>query len=194
MRSIVSYLYRFFTDGLPLLLLVLPFCIFIRIAVLFTKKRRRLNDRTDPVREFVMYCFFCFLILLSAQTFIYNSGMNELRLVPFQIITGQFSDMNSNSFSRRAFIFNILGNIGIFVPIGIFIAYLFKRNAAGTALCGAYISLVIETVQLPLDRTTDVDDLILNTAGALTGYFIYRIGRRIFCGEGKRKRQGGDSF
>ena len=37
------------------------------------------------------------------------------------------------------------------------------------------ISLFIESTQLPLSRTTDVDDLILNTAGALIGYGLYRL-------------------
>ena len=37
------------------------------------------------------------------------------------------------------------------------------------------ISLFIESTQLPLPRTTDVDDLILNTTGALIGYGLYRL-------------------
>ncbi len=193
MRSVFSYLCRFLSDGLPLALLTMPFCIMIRLTLLHARERRTLAEETDMLRELVMYGFFCFLILLSAQTFIYNSGMNELRLVPFQIITEQLGDMNSTAFSRRAFIFNIIGNAGIFVPIGIFIAYLFKKNAAGTALCGFYISLVIETVQLPLDRTTDVDDLILNTAGAVAGYYIYRLAMRVIAAVKRAASRGGES-
>ena len=185
MRSILSYLCRFLSDGLPLLLVLLPICIFLRLIYLRIKRQRSLVKAQDPVRELVMYCFISFLILLSAQTFIFNGGRNELRLVPFQIMAQQFADKDSDPVSRQAFIFIVLGNIGIFVPIGIFIAYLYKMSAAGTALCGFYISLVIETVQLPLDRTTDVDDLILNTAGAVAGYFVYRL----FSGRSARKNK-----
>jgi glycopeptide antibiotics resistance protein len=45
---------------------------------------------------------------------------------------------------------------------------------------GAAISLAIEILQLPFAvRTSDVDDLILNTAGCLVGYGIYALAKWI---------------
>ncbi len=175
MKSIVLYLYRFLSDGVPLLLIFLPLCAFVRMLFLSQLRRKTLADRTDPVRELVMYGFFAFLILLFTQTFIMNSGQNEIKLIPFQIIISQLTDINSTSFSRRAFIFNVIGNIGIFIPVGIFIGYLFRKSFLRSTAYAFYLSLVIETVQIPLERTTDVDDLLLNTAGAAIGYLIYRV-------------------
>ena len=73
-----------------------------------------------------------------------------------------------------AFLF--LGNIGMFLPIGFFPALLGRRPRGWKALLtGAGSSLTIETVQLFIHRGTDLDDLILNTAGAVTGFWLYRL-------------------
>lgn len=46
-------------------------------------------------------------------------------------------------------------------------------------------SVVIETVQLFEGRRCDIDDVILNTAGAIIGWALFRICRY----ESKRRRQ-----
>ena len=38
---------------------------------------------------------------------------------------------------------------------------------------GVGLSLCIEIIQLPLDRTTDIDDLIMNSLGYVLGYGVY---------------------
>ena len=40
-------------------------------------------------------------------------------------------------------------------------------------LSGFLISLAIELAQYPLERGTDIDDLWLNTLGALLGWAVY---------------------
>ena len=37
------------------------------------------------------------------------------------------------------------------------------------------VSIIIELIQLKIGRAFDVDDIILNIAGGLLGYFLYRI-------------------
>ena len=45
---------------------------------------------------------------------------------------------------------------------------------------GGLISLCIEILQLPLsDRTSDINDLILNTSGVVIGYGICALARKI---------------
>lgn len=71
-----------------------------------------------------------------------------------------------------AFLF--LGNVGMFLPIGFFTALLWRRgNLWRSTLVGFLASLSIETIQLFIDRGTDLDDLILNTVGAAVGYLLY---------------------
>ena len=77
-----------------------------------------------------------------------------------------------------AFLF--LGNIGMFLPIGFFTALLWRRGRLWrSTLVGFLTSLSIETIQLFIDRGTDLDDLILNTVGAAAGYLLYRLIRTI---------------
>lgn len=73
-----------------------------------------------------------------------------------------------------AFLF--LGNVGMFLPIGFFVALLWRRGSLWrSTLAGFLTSLSIETTQLFIDRGTDLDDLILNTVGAAVGYVLYRL-------------------
>ena len=175
MMNILKFAYSFLSDGLPLVLLFLPIWFLLRQLCLDSRRKSSLADRIDPAREFYLSCFAAFLILLFAQTFVYNSGINEIRLIPFDIIITQIREINDGSRSYRAFIFNVIGNIGIFIPVGMFIAGLFGCGFRQTVLRGFFLSLVIEAVQIPMDRTTDVDDLILNTAGTMIGYGLYRL-------------------
>ena len=71
---------------------------------------------------------------------------------------------------------NIIGNVSMFIPVGIVWPCCFKKlDTLGKAvLAGGGLSLFIEITQLPFyDRCSDVDDLILNTAGVFIGALIY---------------------
>ena len=71
---------------------------------------------------------------------------------------------------------NIIGNIMMFIPVGLTLPFCFKKldTIGKTVLAGAGFPLFIEITQLPFyDRCSDVDDLILNTTGILIGAIIY---------------------
>lgn len=79
---------------------------------------------------------------------------------------------------------NLLGNILLFVPLGA-LAPLIGPKGFGflkTTVYGLSVSLLIECSQLFLIRGTDVDDLILNTAGTVLGYVLYLLFRGVFPG------------
>lgn len=77
--------------------------------------------------------------------------------------------------------FLMLANIGIFVPVGFFIALLWRRPRWWRSLlAGACSSFAIEFIQFFIGRSSDIDDLILNTAGALLGYWLYWPLRALF--------------
>ena len=71
---------------------------------------------------------------------------------------------------------NIIGNVAMFIPVGLIWPLCFKKldTLGKTILAGAGFSLFIEITQLPFyDRCSDIDDLIMNTAGVLMGALIY---------------------
>lgn len=76
----------------------------------------------------------------------------------------------------RAVILNIFGNIVAFIPCGFLLPAISRRCKimANSILVGFFISLLIEMTQLAFNvGSFDVDDLILNTLGAVTGAVLY---------------------
>ena len=71
---------------------------------------------------------------------------------------------------------NIIGNVTMFIPVGMVWPFCFKRldTVGKTVLAGMLFPLFIEISQLPFfDRCSDVDDIILNTTGIFLGALIY---------------------
>ena len=84
--------------------------------------------------------------------------------------------------SRRDLLLNLIGNTTMFIPTGIMTPLIYKHlnGFKKTVLTGFLISLAIEIIQLPFAvRCSDVDDLILNTLGCMTGYGILTLCRRL---------------
>ena len=94
----------------------------------------------------------------------------RLNLVPF----AEFFTYGSS----RDTLVNILGNCAMFVPTGIVLPIVYPKldSFAKVVGAGALLSLVIEIVQLPFHtRVTDVNDLMLNTAGVIIGCSLYML-------------------
>ena len=76
-------------------------------------------------------------------------------------------------------------NFFLFVPMGFLVPLLWKqyRTENHVLLFGFGTSFVIEVLQMFCGRTTDVDDLLMNTLGALIGYWMVLAAERqtSFC-------------
>jgi glycopeptide antibiotics resistance protein len=96
-------------------------------------------------------------------------------IVPFRSIIGDWKT------GGWPFIVDFIGNIVAFVPMG-FVPPLIRRRsirAWQVALFGVSLSLAIELAQyIGGQRTSDIDDLILNTAGTMVGYSWYSVWSR----------------
>lgn len=75
-----------------------------------------------------------------------------------------------------------LGNILLFLPFGILYP-LFHRGASWQRTLGLGIltSLMIENIQPFMDRSFDLNDLVLNTIGAALSTLVFYGGRRLVC-------------
>lgn len=176
MTGILGLIFVFLNDGLPFVLVILPIYLFCRTAYLYDTERYGAMNSFDTAYEIILIGFTVFMTMLFVQTWCVNFGENsEINLIPFKIIRSEIINRNDSETDYQTFIFNIFGNIAVFVPVGLFGAYRFKRSLLKTIYFGFCLSLLIETVQIPLDRTTDVDDLILNTIGAILGGVLYKI-------------------
>lgn len=105
-----------------------------------------------------------------------NQKPSNFNLVPFKTIK---LFINSFLLSRNlTSLLNVLGNILIFIPFGIFIP-LFCQNQKSfllTFLSGSLIILLIEFVQLiTVWGILDIDDYLLNIFGVILGWLLSRI-------------------
>jgi glycopeptide antibiotics resistance protein len=76
----------------------------------------------------------------------------------------------------------IVGNSVMLLPLGVFIPLIFRRLAGFVSvffIC-LLVSVCIELMQLITSyRSTDIDDIILNTSGAVAGYILYSLLRSL---------------
>jgi len=132
-------------------------------------------------------CFLAYLLFLGYLLF-YSAGFDRVEhedyrynLVLFQEI-GRYYYYGIRSGNWNLFILNVLGNIVVFMPIGMFLPSLFSRckNIFFTTILSLEISLCVELVQLITKvGSFDVDDLLLNTLGGVCGFIVYSIYRGI---------------
>lgn len=75
-----------------------------------------------------------------------------------------------------SFVYLFGGNIGWFLPFGMYLQYRRKERGIGwTVLYGFCFSLLIETLQYVFGTGfSELDDLVLNTLGALLGALLWK--------------------
>ena len=133
-----------------LLLMYVNFAVIIRF-VFFPMSR--INGKVQPLR------------FDSSAVFPF-----KLNLIPFVHLTEYDS--------KKELLLNVIGNTAMFIPSGIVLSSIYKKlNSVCKVIgVGALISLCIEIIQLPFfERTSDIDDLLLNTLGVAIGYLIYTL-------------------
>lgn len=132
---------------------------------------------------FVLYILLLiYLLFLSEDYGRKNFSLREYRynLVPFQEIR-RFWVYREKVGYLAAFL-NLGGNVIGFLPFGFILPILGNRfrNIFLTGILGFALSLSVECIQLICKvGCFDVDDLILNTVGAVAGYMIFAISNRI---------------
>ncbi len=97
-------------------------------------------------------------------------------LEPFVEIKRFYSLLGSDM-TLTAYI-NLFGNVLCFIPFGIFLPAVGRhfKSFVRVTILAALFSLFIESIQLYFKvGIFDVDDLMLNTLGGMTGYVMYKI-------------------
>ena len=147
--------------------------------------------RSAVLYSFVLYvlCMYLLIILpLPSKEEVLNTTGPITQLLPFQFVRDFFKEtifvidqpetwlpaMKQNCFLQ------VVCNILLFVPFGIYMRYYFRCNWKKVFLFSFLLSLFFELTQLsglygiykrPY-RLFDVDDLFLNTSGGMVGFFI----------------------
>lgn len=126
--------------------------------------------------SFVICCLLAVIyVLVIAKLVIFKNGFtNEFRdlsMMPFSFVI----DFLNGEASLSNMLKNALGNIAVFIPLGIIVPVFFQKfNVKHVVLCGIIISFIIEIIQYITGLgITDIDDLILNTLGTFIGGLLY---------------------
>ena len=110
-----------------------------------------------------------YLFLVIVATLIFRNPTKDFHyeLIPFRILRVQ------NGGKMKDLLQQMLANIVMFIPIGILFTFSTKRNPI---LCGAFFSIVLESLQLITHRGVfEIDDILYNTCGAAIGVFLVKI-------------------
>jgi len=86
-----------------------------------------------------------------------------------------------NTLGMQTVIVNLVGNVAAFMPLGVILPILNTKNARffRILVIAMFFSGLIELLQLVYHvGIFDVDDIFLNTCGAVLGYFVYLLFRR----------------
>ena len=166
-------------NTLPIIILVSVMAISLRIYFL-KKSNKKIHFSKEIPNLFFMIYILCLFQIVTSQDI---SGINGINI-------DFFSELTRYEVGTRLFYRNIIGNIVLFIPFSFFIAHIFKvKNHLIMYLFTLLISLTIETTQLYIGRSFDVDDILLNVIGGIIGFLIYNfVSKIVFKNINKEKK------
>lgn len=98
-------------------------------------------------------------------------------LIPFHTI---WHFLSHYSIGSRIWLVNLIGNIGVFVPFGLWMPLVIKGSDLRSFLFFTAGLIIMESCQLIFRRgTLDIDDYILNAAGYFIGTLVLRQVKRL---------------
>lgn len=147
----------------PMLVIFVVILSTIRLTYLSIHKEKFIFYKEFLNLIFIIYVLLLYQLLTNVETNT-SGGYN---LIPFTEITRY-------EIGSKLFMYNVIGNIVIFIPFGYFVSGYIKASKVSHILAVSVISsLTVEVVQLQIGRSFDVDDIILNVCGAIIGFLLY---------------------
>jgi len=183
-------LFRMYIENMMgYMIVAMPFYVIGR--VIFLKKKKK---QVKLWHEVVLAVFVLYIVGIASQTIIprwdmgvisatgfyfnvhLSNDITKVNLIPFRTLYQYFFQTNENVSNWGAVsLLNISGNMFLFSPIGFFVPLIWQhlRSFRKILLVGLSVTCFIEIVQLFIGRSTDIDDIILNTIGVIIGYGIF---------------------
>jgi glycopeptide antibiotics resistance protein len=149
----------------------------------------RLLRNASTTRGLLIKFFAAYLLVVAALTIVpthvssfSRPQSNHINLVPVVYsFTCFLQDQRAHPHLARFCLKNALGNIALFLPLGILLPLVSDRwrSLKRVVLLACCLSVSIETIQffsayIGSPRAVDIDDVLLNTLGACLGFVIYR--------------------
>lgn len=146
----------------PTLTIFLVIVIILRVFYLKNTNKKLILHEELLLLAFITYILLLFELVTSRD--VYMPGTN---LIPFREMFRY--PIGSDNFYKQ-----VVGNVILFMPFGFFATYYTKINKIrNISLITFLVSLTIEVVQKFIGRSFDIDDIILNVIGGISGFLIY---------------------
>lgn len=169
-------------------LLLLIICALFYLATLLNVRRQQIVRRFQTLLGgfFLLYLYLLLSVTLLEKGFGRASlAMTReeylgrfVNLVPFRSIYGVYIRGFLNGAVNSYYTFlNLLGNLVAFMPFAFFLPVFFKAQRHALIFIATIFSIVTGTECLQflfMVGSCDIDDLILNTIGAIGLYFLLR--------------------
>lgn len=136
------------------------------------KKALRICSKVIFGVYIILLTYFLFFAESTGRT--YEGRTYHYNLVLFKEI-GRFIKYR-HSLGTMAVILNLFGNVAAFIPFGTILPIMHRRfrSLFYMTLLTFEFSLAVEVIQLIFKvGSFDVDDLLLNTIGGITGYLVF---------------------
>ena len=162
------------------------FCILLPCMLYVLIQTKGFHRRTNFIHMIWVFIFLYYVYLVLETTgigTIWEIGLypgmklqEEINLIPF----------------RDGISLSMILNVVMFMPLGFLLPLLWKeyQSLVRTAIIGFCFSCGIEFCQLFNRRVSDVDDLLMNTLGAIFGWLIWIVFSRITHLKYGRRNQG----
>jgi len=154
--------YTIISGTWPMLVIFMVVISTIRLSYILEKKEKFLL-----YKEFFSLAFMIYILLLFGL--VTNTDVQGVsnNFVPFREILRY-------KIGSKYFLWNVLGNILIFLPFGFLLGlYLKSKRATKPVIITLIASLTIECVQMFIGRSFDVDDILLNCIGGFIGSILF---------------------
>ena len=172
---------------------VIPIFIIIITMIVEIKKSKDTQEKSEIRNFWLKALFIIYCLLLITILFLNNEyrmgGFQNINtfskehfetsnLIPFATIIEYIIGVISNDINTSIVIINFATNLLLFAPMGFFIPVLFQnriKNIKQFVIMIIILTLIVEILQFITYRgSTDIDDIILNTIGAVIMYMIMR--------------------
>lgn len=157
----------------PLLCVITPCFIYQIITIKSRKIKDKVNLIPHLIKVYIFLLYVSLAIIVAGIGSIWDIGqfgniirIEEINLVPF------------GSSGATTYILNII----MFMPLGFLLPFIWSkfRNLSKVFCVGLCFSLAIEFCQLFNHRVSDIDDLMMNSLGAVFGYLIWLCVTKLF--------------
>ena len=158
---------------------------WLAVRVVAWRKNRRVDWRREAQ---LLLVYVCLIVVVRFTFFPFGKVDGRIQPLRFDAAAAWPPRYNLKPLvyltdypSYREILLNFIGNVAMFIPIGIIWPAVFRKlDSHGKVItAGVGFSLCIEILQLPFfDRVSDVDDLLLNSVGFLLGYGVYLLVKR----------------